>query len=153
MKKFIIFLFIVAIGIGVFFGIKSFSGNEDLIVPTEKPEEIVYKIVSIDRLSELPGNITADNQNEWLVVKVFGQNYDSINRLYNMYYFTFEDEEGNLIENSPNTLTDAILYGELAPNETISGTVVFSVPTGAKGKLIITDENFEMTQELTINKN
>lgn len=152
MKKFIIFLLIIIIGIGVFLGIKSFIGKKEPTVTVDKPKEIVYKLVSIERLNKLPGDIIAKNQTEWLVLKVFGQNYDLEKRLYNMYYFTFEDDEGNVIENSPNSLTDAILFGELEPNATLSGTIVFKVPSNIKGKLIITDEKFKMTQELIITK-
>ncbi len=153
MKKIVIFLLMVVIGVGIFFGIKSLLGDKETATSVEKPKEIVYKLVSIEHLSELPGKITTSNQTEWLVVKVFGQNYDTVKRLYNMYYFSFEDEDGNVIENSPNSLTNAILFGEVEPNATISGTIVFKVPTGAIGKLIITDEKYNTTQELTINKN
>lgn len=152
MKKIIIFLFIVAVGIGIFFGVKSFMNSKETLTPVENPAEIVYKLVSIERMKNLPGDITTSSDNEWLVIKVFGQNYDSVKRLYNMYYFSFEDENGTIIENSPNSLTDAILYGEVAPNGTISGTIVFNVPSGLIGKLIITDEKYNTTQELTVNK-
>ena len=150
MKKFIIFLLIIIIGIGVFLGIKSFIGKKEPTVTVDKPKEIVYKLVSIERLNKLPGDIIAKNQTEWLVLKVFGQNFDLEKRLYNMYYFTFEDDAGNVIENSPNSLTDAISFGELEPNATLSGTIVFKVPSDIKGKLIITDEKFKMIQELII---
>ncbi len=150
MKKILIFLIIIGIGVVGFIGIKSLFKENEPAKTVEQPKEIVYKLVSIERLKELPGDISVNGANEWLVVKVFGQNHDSINRLFNMYYFTFEDEDGNIYENSPNSLNDAIIYGELVADGTISGTIVFKVPTNSKGKLIITDEKYKEIQQLNI---
>jgi hypothetical protein len=150
MKKIFIFLLIIVIGVGAFFGIKSFLKQEEPARTIEQPNEIVYKLVSIERLKELPGDITVNGTNEWLVVEVFGQNHDTVNRLFNMYYFTFEDEEGNIFENSPNSLNDAIIHGELVVDGTISGTIVFKVPAESVGKLIVTDEKYNVVQELII---
>lgn len=150
MKKIIIFLLIIGIGVGAFFGIKSLLKDKEPSKTIEQPNEIVYKLVSIDRLNELPSDITADGTNEWLVVKVFGQNYDTVNRLFNMYYFTFEDEEGTIYENSPNSLNDSITFGDLLVDGTITGTIVFKVPVDSMGNLIITDEKYNQVQELKI---
>ncbi|KAF0091227.1 MAG: hypothetical protein FD141_1016 [Fusobacteria bacterium] len=150
MRKIFIFLLIIGIGVGTYFGIKSLSKQGEPAKTIEQPNEIVYKLVSIERLQELPGDISANGTNEWLVVKVFGQNHDTVNRLFNMYYFTFEDEEGNIYENNPNSLNDAIIYGELVVDGTISGTIVFKVPAESVGKLIITDEEYIEVQELNI---
>lgn len=150
MKKFFIFLIIIGIGVGAFFGINNLLKVNDPAKLVEQPNEIVYKLVSIERLKELPGDISVNGSNEWLVVKVFGQNYDTINRLFNMYYFTFEDEEGNIYENSPNSLNDAIIHGELVVDGTISGTIVFKVPVESMGRLIITNEKYKEVQELNI---
>lgn len=150
MKKIFIFLLIIGLGIGAFFVIKSLFIENDQTSNVGKPNEIVYKIVSTERLKVLPGDISANSTNEWLVIKVFGHNYDTVNRLFNMYYFTFEDEEGNVYENSPNSLNDAIIHGELLVNGTISGTIVFEVPAKSVGKLVITDEKYKEVQELNI---
>lgn len=150
MKKILIFLLIIAIGSGVFFGIISLLKEDDAEKITEQPNEIVYKLVSIERLKELPGEILVSGYNEWLVVKVTGKNHDTVNRLYNMFYFTFEDEEGNVYDNSPNSLNDSITYGELVVDGTITGTIVFKVPTKSIGRLIITDEKYNEVQELNI---
>lgn len=150
MKKILIFLIIIVIGVVGFIGIKSLFKEDEPAKNVEQPKEIVYKLVSIERLKELPGDISANGTNEWLVVKVFGQNHDSINRLFNMYYFTFEDEEGNIYENSPNSLNDSIIYGELVVDGTITGSIVFKVPVKSKGKLIITDEKYKEVQQLNI---
>lgn len=150
MKKILIFLLIIGIGTGVFFGIKSLFKEDKPGKNIEQPNEIVYKIVSIERLNELPGDIIANGENEWLVVKVTGKNHDKENRLYNMFYFTFEDEEGNIYENSPNSLIDSITHGELIVDDEITGTIVFKVPTKSIGRLIITDEKYNEVQELTI---
>ena len=150
MKKLFIFLLIIGIVAGAFFGIKSLLNEEVPTKKIEQPKEIVYKLVSIERMKELPGDISVNGTNEWLVVKVFGQNHDTINRLFNMYYFTFEDEEGNIYENSPNSLNDAIIHGELLVDGTITGTIVFKVPAESVGRLIITDEKYKEVQELNI---
>ena len=150
MKKLLILLLIIGLGIGTYFGIKNifFDKVEDSNV--EMPSEIVYKLVSIEKKSELPGEIKVNGSNEWLVVKVLGKNHDSEARLFNMYYFTFIDENEDIYEVSPNSLNDAIIYGSLQPEETIAGTIVFKVPVGSKGKLVITDEQYDKLQELNI---
>lgn len=150
MKKLFMFLLIIGIGVGAFLGIKSLFKDEGSTNTIEQPNEVVYKLVSIERMKELPGDISVSGTNEWLVVKVFGQNHDKINRLFNMYYFTFEDEEGSIYENSPNSLNDAIVHGELLVDGTISGTIVFEVPAKSIGRLIITDEKYKEVQELNI---
>lgn len=150
MKKFIILIIIIGALVGAFFGIRSHFNKEKAPTNEVKPEEIVYNLVSVERLAELPGNIKAGVDKEWLVVNVFGQNYDKVKRLYNMYYFTFKDDDGNVYKNSPNSRNDAIKYGELATKATISGSVVFEVPKGSKGKLIITDEKYNELQKLNI---
>lgn len=150
MKKIFIFLLIIGIGVVAFFGIKGILKKEQPIKTVDHPNEIVYKLVSVERLSELPGEISASGDNEWLVIKVSGQNYDEETRLYNMFYFTFEDEDGEIYENSPNSLNDAITHGELVTDGTITGTIVFKVPTKSIGNLIITDEKYNEIQTLNI---
>lgn len=150
MKKILIFLLIIGIGTGLFFGIKSLLKEDETEKVIEQPNEIVYKLVSIERQKELPGEMSANGDNEWLVVKVTGQNHDTENRLYNMFYFTFEDEEGTVYENSPNSLNDSITYGELVADGMITGTIVFKVPAKSIGRLVITDEKYNEIQELNI---
>ena len=150
MKKLIVVLLIIGLGVGAFFGIKSFFKKDEPVKTVEQPKEIVYKLVEIERMSELPGKIEAKGEKEWLVVTVNGVNYDTVKRLYNMYYFTFEDEEGDVYDNSPNSLTDAIIYGELAPKGSVTGSIVFKVDKGDIGKLIISDEKYQEVQTLNI---
>lgn len=150
MKKIFIALLIIGVGTAAFFGIKGILKKDEPIKTVDQPKEIVYKLVSVDRLSELPGDISANGETEWLAVKVLGQNHDDETRLYNMFYFTFEDEDGEIYENSPNSLNDAITHGELVVDGTITGTIVFKVPEKSIGKLIITDEKYNETQTLNI---
>lgn len=151
MKKFLITIFIlILVGVGIYFGITKLSTREEEPEVVVYPDEIVYVVNSVDRVDELPGDILSSDGDEFLVLSIYGENHDQIDRKYNVFYFTFIDEDGKKYENNINTKSNALTYGEIAPNTPISGTIVFEVPKGSSGVLDITDENFNSIQEIEV---
>lgn len=152
MKKIIITIIILLlIGGGIYFAVtKLGSNNEEQTQEVVYPNEIVYSITNTERVDELPDDNSPGSGNEFLVLTIYGENHDQGTRKYNVFYLTFEDEDGNSYENSINTKSNSITYGELETNGTFTGTVVFEVEKGAKGNLVITDENFQEIQRIEI---
>lgn len=155
MKKFlIILLLIIAIGAGAFLAVtKFFPKEEEEAVVEAPPAEIVYKLVSVERVSELPGGLSPQQAaNEFLVITVKGTNYDVKTRLFNVFYFSFEDAEGKVYQNALNTKPDSLRYGTLDPdqNNPVVGSIVFEVPKDSTGELHVSDEKNNPVQTLKI---
>lgn len=152
MKKVIITLLVLLlIGAGAYFAYTKLAGNEkEANKEVVYPNEIVYSITNVERVSELPDNNSTKTGNEFLVLTVYGENHDQSARKYNVFYFTFTDINGKTYENSLNTRHNAITFGELATGGNFTGTVVFEIPKDTTGHLVITDENFQEIQKIEI---
>lgn len=151
MKKFIILLILaIVLGSGLYFVYDQFTPKQIAEPIKEIPKEINFTVTGFEHPTELPGNVDADSGNEFLVVKLSGVNNDVVNRFYNVFYFRVVDEDGKKYENSINTTTDALTYGELAPGETVRGSIVFEVPKGSKGKIFLSDEDGKDLQTFLI---
>lgn len=151
MKKFLIALIIVVvIGVGAFFLINKFGGGSDDSKEVVFPEEIVYTLNNTERLTELPDNLLPKTGNEFLVLTIHGENHDQVIRKYNVFYLTFVDKDDKTFENSINTKNNAVVFGELEPGASFTGSVVFEVPKASIGNLLITDENFKEIQKIEI---
>ena len=152
MKKFIIGLVIIVLaGTGIFFAINNFGAKKtEEAEEVVYPKEIVYTVSKIERLQELPDRLIPKSGNEFLVLTVTGQNFDQVVRKYNVFYLTFVDSNNKIYINSLNTNRDAITYGDLDPQATFTGTIVFEVPKNAHGNLVAYDENNKEIQKIQI---
>lgn len=154
MKKFLLILLLVlAVGGAAYFAVTTFFPKEQGVPAEETPAQIVYKITSVERTATLPGDLVPQSAaNEFLVLKVKGANYDIKTRPYNVFYFTFTDEAGNVYQNALNTLPDSLRYGTLDPdvNNPVAGSIVFEIPKKTSGKLIVTDEKNNPIQTITV---
>lgn len=151
MKKFLIVLvMVILIGAGGFFFINKLDRGSDDLKEVVFSKEIVYTLNNIERLEELPDNFLPKIRNEFLVLTVYGENNDHTIRKYNVFYFTFVDKNDEIFKNSVNTKNNAVSFGELESGTSFTGSVVFEVPKGSTGNLIITDENFKEIQKIEI---
>lgn len=152
MKRFLFVLFLLVVfSTAAYVAYGNLSDGNDPTLSTDVPKEINYRISRIERVNSLPGDLRPGSGNEFMVVTVTGQNNDTINRLYNVFYFSFEDEDGVFIENGINTRSDAMVHGELIPGASVTASVVFEIERGMKGILQISDEDLHVLQTIEIN--
>lgn len=158
MKRVILVIILLIIGIGAYFGITMYlnsnNNNSNTISNSgslvKEANEIIYTVTEVERLEELPDEMEPDAGNEFLLLTIYGENFDVLSRNYNVFYFTIKDESGKSYNNSINTDNHAFSYGELEPGGNFTGTIVFEIPKNSKGDLVITDEDFNEIQSIEV---
>lgn len=94
--------------------------------------------VNSSRRTKTIGYSTAKSEQEYVVVNVTIQNRGSDEVTFNTFDFKMQDASGvqKSADASTYSLDDSLESGTLAPNGTLTGSMVFEVPAGDSVKLI-----------------
>ncbi|AXF56923.1 DUF4352 domain-containing protein [Salicibibacter kimchii] len=96
-----------------------------------------------------------DSGNEYVIVEMTIDNDGDDTISYNPYHFSIQNSDGNITDQAFTTIDSdtSLSSGDLAPDGTVSGTVVFEAPEDDPELTLIFEPSFWSADEVRINLN
>lgn len=96
-----------------------------------------------------------DSGNEYVIVEVTIDNDGEDTISYNPYHFSIQNSDGNITDQSFSTIDSdtSLSSGDLAPDGTVSGTIVFEAPEDDPELTLIFEPSFWSAEEVRVNLN